>query len=67
MGETVFLGMGIFEIVLISIAIIAVGIVLVMQYNSYQDTKKKIHQLSEFFPDESKLEIVQSSVTNHIF
>ena len=38
MGETVFLGMGIFEIVLISIAIIAVGIVLVMQYNSYQDT-----------------------------
>ena len=66
MGETVFLGMGIFEIVLISIAIIAVGIVLVMQYNSYQDTKKKIHQLSEFFPDESKLEIVQSSVTNHI-
>lgn len=66
MGTTVFLGMGILEIVLIAIAIVAVGIVLVMQRNAYRETKEKIRQLSSFFPNDSKLEIVQSSVTNQI-
>ena len=66
MGETVFLVIGILEIALISIAIVSVGIVLFMQYNSYTETKEKIRQLSGFFPNENRLEIVQSSVTNQI-
>ena len=66
MGSVVFLGMGILEIILIVIAIVVVAVVLMKQFKAYNETKEKIQQLADFFPNENNLEILQSSVTNHI-
>lgn len=60
------LGMGLFEWVLLLIAIVIVVIVLYYQSISFKDTKEKIAQLAEFFPDESSFELVQSSITQEI-
>lgn len=59
-------GMGALEYVLIALAIIIVAIVLFYQIKSFKETKEKIFQLSSFFPNESSLELVQSSITKDI-
>ena len=61
-----FLGMGTLEMILIALAIIIVAIVLYYQIKSFKETKEKIFQLESFFPNESSLELVQSSITKEI-
>lgn len=60
------LGMGPMDIVLIIVAIVIVAIVLYYQLRSFKETKEKISQLADFFPNESSLELIQSSITKDI-
>lgn len=62
---TVF-GMGLLELVLIILAIIIVAVVLYYQNKSFNETKEKISQLAEFFPNEASYELIQSSITKEI-
>ena len=65
--ELVFVfGMGILEFVLIVLAIIIVTIVLIFQIKTFKETKVKITQLANFFPNEAAFELVQSSITKEI-
>lgn len=59
-------GMGLLEIVLIILAVVIVAVVLYYQIQSYKETKDKITQLADFFPNESSFELVQSSITKDI-
>lgn len=58
--------MGALEITLIALAIIIVVIVLYYQIKSFKETKNKIEQLKDFFPNEASFELVQSSITKDI-
>ena len=62
---TVF-GMGLLEFVLIVLAIVIVAVVLIFQTRSFKETKEKIAQLANFFPNEATFELVQSSITKEI-
>ena len=62
---TIF-GMGLLELVLIVLAIVIVVVVLYFQSKSFKETKEKIAQLAEFFPNETSFELVQSSITKEI-
>ena len=66
MGHINILGMGLLEIVLFILAVIIVAVVLYYQRKSYKETKEKIAQLADFFPNESSFELVQSSITKEI-
>lgn len=65
-NTSVFLGMGALEITLIALAIIIVAIVLYYQIKSFKETREKIYQLRDFFPNESSLELIQSSITKDV-
>lgn len=54
------------ELVLLILAIFIVVYVIFRQNKAYKETKNLIDQLSDFFPDSSALEIVQSSITKDI-
>lgn len=58
--------MEVIELGLIIFAIIVVVCVLYMQMVSYKETKSKIDQLAGFFPNESSLKLVQSSITKDV-
>lgn len=60
------LGMGALEITLIALAIIIVALVLYYQIKSFKETREKIYQLRDFFPNESSLELIQSSITKDV-
>jgi len=62
---TVF-GMGLLEFVLIVLAIIIVAVVLYFQIKSFNETRDKISQLSDFFPNESSFELIETSITKDI-
>ena len=59
-------GMGLLEFVLIVLAIVIVVVVLYYQRKSFKETKEKIAQLANFFPNEASFELVQSSITKEI-
>lgn len=48
------------------LAIIIVGVVLYLQIKSFKETKERIIQLTNFFPNEASLELVKSSITKEI-
>ena len=54
------------ELALLVFAIIVVVYVIIRQNKAYKETKLLIDQLSEFFPNSSAIEIVQSSITKDI-
>lgn len=54
------------EIILIVIAIIIVAVVLYHQIKSFNETKKKISQLADFFPNDTVFSLIQSSITKEI-
>ncbi|MBR3798593.1 MAG: hypothetical protein IKJ59_07435 [Clostridia bacterium] len=58
--------MGSIDIILIVITVLVVGIVLRFQFKVFKDTKNKILQLENFFPIESNMEIIKSSITKDI-
>ena len=58
--------MGALELVLIIVAIVIVAFVLKFQLQSSKETREKIRQLADFFPNDSSLELVKSSITNEI-
>lgn len=60
------LGMGALEITLIALAIVIVAIVLYYQIKSFKETREKIYQLRDFFPNESSLELIQTSITKDV-
>lgn len=64
--ESIILGMGLLEFVLIIVATIIVGIVICYQIKFFKETKKKIAQLAGFFPNEFSFQLVQSSITKDI-
>ena len=55
-------GFGLFEFVLIVFVIV----IVYNQRKSFKETKEKIAQLADFFPNESSFELVQSSITKEI-
>ena len=55
------------EIVLFTISIIVVLIVIYFQIRSFLATKRKITELGNFFPDQSHLSIVKTSITKEDF
>ena len=59
-------GMGLIEFVLIVLAIIIVVVVLYFQIKSFNETRDKISQLSDFFPNESSFELIETSITKDI-
>ena len=58
--------MGITEIVLIALAIVIVLVVLIFQIKSFNETRRRIKLLADFFPADTSLERVESSITKTI-
>ncbi len=58
--------MGTFEIVMLFVAISIVGLVLYYQTKFFKETRKKIGELSQFFPNQDQISKVETSINSNI-
>lgn len=54
------------ELGLLIVSIIVVAVVIYFQFRFFSATRKKIAQLGGFFPDQSQLSIIKTSITKDV-
>ena len=66
MDTSITNGMGSLELFLILLAVVIVAFVLVFQVKSFNETRERIKLLAGFFPIDTSLQRIESSITKYI-